>query len=195
MLTYTFHRGKLTPGLVVQMDDKLGWVVYLGEEGRGRRFEKVALYGKNPAEVVNEMIYEAHPVGINVQNRELERPEGQDFDFYVLAKPDNPKDPRIIVRVNTGWQRFKRYDGWHETHEGQLKTLIAGQGAHGEAGRVATWLDSLVIMSPGDALKIYPEYRRDTAGYLLQYSTDKVVTCITLEEHDRQSPSEEEEYL
>ena len=62
MKVYTFHRGKLTDGVVVREDDRLGTVVFLGESGRGRRFEKIGLFRNNPAEVADGRVYDAHPV-------------------------------------------------------------------------------------------------------------------------------------
>jgi hypothetical protein len=92
MKCYTFSGGSLSEGIAVVEDERLGMVVFLGEQGRGRRYEKVGLFCKNPAEVKDGKVHEAHPVKITVnRNTEKER------SFFVLAKPNNGKDQRVLV--------------------------------------------------------------------------------------------------
>ncbi len=80
MKAYTWQSGRIGKGIVVANDEKLGQVIFLGEAGRGRRYEKVALGRRNSAEVVDGRIIEAHPVKITLPAKDG-KPEKV---FYVL---------------------------------------------------------------------------------------------------------------
>ncbi len=49
MKSYTWDGGKVVEGIILKNDEKLGQVIFLGEEGRGRRYEKISLGRRNPA--------------------------------------------------------------------------------------------------------------------------------------------------
>lgn len=157
MKTYTFHFGSygspLKEGVVVQADEKLGQVVYLGEAGRGRRYEKVALDRRFPAEVTNGRVFDAEPIKVTLPARDG-KPERV---FFVLAKPKpGIADDRVLVRINTETSYVRGAYGRWTMVKGELETLISGHGANGIAGRVGSWADGLVVMKPGDALRVYP---------------------------------------
>jgi len=150
MKCYTCSGGSIAAGLEVRKDDKLGNIVFLGEEGRGRRYEKVGLLRKDPAEIVNGRVVEAHPAKITIN-----RGEKNEKSFYVLAKPQNGNDQRVLVRVNscTGYVRGGS-GGWAKLR-GNPKALIQAYGAYGDAGRIGSWGDDLVLMSPGDVINVH----------------------------------------
>jgi hypothetical protein len=59
MKVFSWNAGRVTAGVEVRADERLGQIVFLGEEGRGRRYEKVALAKRNPAEVIGGRVLEA----------------------------------------------------------------------------------------------------------------------------------------
>lgn len=166
MKTYTFLEEELSKGIDIQADNKLGLVVFLGEEGRGRRYEKVGLFRKNPAEVINGKIMEAHPVPITIN-----KDTNHERTFCTLAKPHNGSD-KVLVRINTvGPYTRNTHGGWTEV-EGEPETLVRGWGARGDAGRIGGWDDGLVTMSPGDVLEVKPEGGHKVSTYALWYDED-----------------------
>ncbi len=177
MKCYTFYRGVLHEGISVVEDERLGCVVYLGEEGRGRWCEKVGFFYKNPPEVKNGHIYEAYPFKITI-NRNTKKEKS----FYVLAKPNNSYDQRVLVRINTKWVYTRDTIGSWRSVRGKAKKIASGYGARGIAGRIGSWEDSIIVMSPGDIIRIRPEGGYKTKPYILIY--DKKIKCIKLEDYE-----------
>ena len=70
MKCYTMRGGRIETGIEIQTDDRLGPVVFLGEEGRGRRYEKVGLDRKSPAPMVEGRVMEADPTTITLPPRD-----------------------------------------------------------------------------------------------------------------------------
>lgn len=164
MRTFTWKGGRLVKGIKLVSDDRLGQVVFLGEAGRGRRWEKVALGRRNPADVVNGRVYKAHPVKITLPAKD-KKPEKS---FFVLEKPRSENGGGVVlVRVNTSWCYTKNSRGFWTTVAGEPETLISGYGAHGIAGRIGNWDDGLVVMRPGDVLRVKPEGGHKTVAYAL----------------------------
>lgn len=172
MKTFTWVNGRVGEGLSLTDDERLGRVVCLGEAGRGRRYEKVALSRKVPAEVVNGCVREAHPVKITLPPRD-EKPEKS---FYVLEKARS-NEVKVLVRINTHTSYVRGASGRYEGVGGDPETLIAGHGAFGAAGRVGTWSDGLVVMRSGDVLRVYPSREiAGTSSYALWLEDGKPVT-------------------
>ncbi len=150
MKTFTWSNGSISSGLKLVYDEKLGQVVFLGEAGRGRRYEKVALDKRNSASVENGRVLEAHVRKVTLPSK---RKEGETFSFFVLEAPSAHDDPEaVIVRVNTSWVYTKNTCGSWDTVAGKPETLVAGYGAHGIAGRIGNWDDGLVVMRPWDVI-------------------------------------------
>lgn len=151
MKTYTFAGREVTKGIVLRDDEKLGQVVFLGEEGRGRRYEKISFGRRNPAEVVGGKVMEAAPVKITLPAKDG-KPEKV---FYVLEKPTGASWS-VLARINTYGGYIRGAHGHWEKVAGEPEELVAGHGAFGDAGRVGGWRDSLVVMHPGDVIQVYP---------------------------------------
>ena len=183
MKCYTWKFGKVTHGIEIETDPSLGLIISLGEDGRGegRYHEKVELCRKSPPEiepeiekgriydvyngliynVYNGLIYNAHPVEI-VANLKRNR------HYYMLVKPDNCQDPRILVRINTGWIFASGTHGRWKTIAGAPEDLVLGYGARDIViQRKATWYDGLVLLAPGDAVYIIPEGASERERYVV----------------------------
>lgn len=149
---FTFCEGKITPGISVEIDRKLGPIVRLGEKGRGRIYAKIPFFRKNPAEIVEGKIKQAHLVEIDTKKTSFGTKS-----FYALAKPNNVHDLRVILRINTKWiQKLGTYGGW-AIKKNEPDLIISGYGAHGKDGELGGWLDSLVVLSKGDEIYIRTE--------------------------------------
>lgn len=150
MKTYSFN-GSLEEGLVLTLDQKLGPVVFLGEAGRGRRYERVAIDRHNPAEIKNGRVFEA-----GLKKITLSAKDGKaELVFYTLNLKTATKDSGdVIVRVNCqGCYTRNTYGSW-ETISGNPEKIVGGHGAYGDAGRIGGWVDDLVVIHPGDAIKV-----------------------------------------
>ena len=164
MKCYTWKFGKVTHGIEIETDPSLGLIISLGEDGRGegRYHEKVELCRKSPPEIEKGLIYNAHPVEI-VTNLKM-----QYAYYYMLAKPDNCQDPRILVRINTKWIFTRGTHGRWKTIAGAPKDLMLGYGARDIViQRQATWAEGLVLLAPGDAVCITPEGGHRTEDYVV----------------------------
>ena len=162
MRCFTWSGGNVVPGIGLKADERLGQVVFLGEEGRGRRYEKVALDRRAPAEMANGRVLEAHPRKVTLPAKDG-KPEKT---FYVLQAPTHCNES-VLIRVDTSWCYTKGTTGAWSTLAGTPETLIMGYGAHGDAGRIGSWDDGLVVMKPGDILRVRPEGGHKTKPYVL----------------------------
>lgn len=168
----------LKEGIQTLQDQKFGTIVFLGESGRGRTYQKVGLFKKNPASVNEKgLILEAHPVKITPDK---EKPEKF---FVVLAKPESVNDQRVLVRINTDVVYTRGCVGQWKTISGEPQDLVVGQGAHGDAGRTAQWYDGLVVMKPGDVIKVIPDGGHKTGVYALFFEGKKL-TLMPFEEYE-----------
>ncbi len=150
MKCFCFSGGSIVAGFVVRKDDKLGEIIFLGEDGRGRRYEKVGFLRKDPAEIIDGKVFDAHPVKITIN-----RGEKNEKSFYVLAKPQSGNDQRILVRVDTCTGYVRGGAGGYKALKGNPETVVHAYGAYGDAGRIGSWDDDLVVMSPGDVINVH----------------------------------------
>ncbi|MFZ2664167.1 MAG: hypothetical protein WAX66_02290 [Patescibacteria group bacterium] len=149
MKTYNFS-GSLVGGLPLTQDEKLGKVIFLGEAGRGRRYEKVGFSRRNPPEVAaNGRVVDAELQQITIPARNG-KPE---IKFWVLTRSSEVSE-RVIVRINTEGTYTRNTSGRWQTIAGKPEKIIEGWGAYGDAGRIGSWTDGLVIMKPGDVIKV-----------------------------------------
>jgi len=150
MKSYSWTVGGLSVGLKVQTDEKLGQIVFLGEEGRGRRYEKVSLSRRNPADIENGCVINADPIKITLSAKEG-KPEKS---FYVLER--SVKATRnVLMRINSYGGYIRGGHGQWSDVAGKPELLVSGYGAFGDAGRIGNWDDGLVVMHPGDVIRIH----------------------------------------
>ena len=189
----------MVPGIQVRADPSLGIIVSLGQDGRGggRYLEKVQLFRKNPPEIENGFIYNAHPVRFNTN---LDREDGH---FYMLAKAKRSStvecDCRVIARIKTRWIYTRGSHGTWGAIAGAPETLASGYGAHGlTIQRAATWHDGLVLFSPGDAVCIRPEGAHKAELYVLYCDENGILQDMLFSEYKSQvavDGSETEVYI
>ncbi len=173
MKLFTWKDGEIRQGIALIQDERFGQLVFLGEAGRGRRFEKVGLDRFQPAEVIKGRIFEAFPKKITL----AARPEKglKEKTFFVLQKPHKNEEGVVLVRICTDTGYLRGANGRYSTVEGQPETLIYGHGAFGDAGRVGRWADGLVAMKEGDVIRVYPS--RGEHNYALWLEEGKPVTA------------------
>ncbi len=162
MKCFTWNSGKITTGLEKISDEKIGNIVFLGEDGRGRHYQKVGLSRHNPPEVTAERIVDAFPKTISLPPKDG-KPEK---NFLVLEKPKSESN-NFLIRINTLSGYEKGAFGSFKTITGSPQLLTSGNGAFGDAGRVGSWIDSLIILHPGDVIKIKPTLNWGKGGFAL----------------------------
>ena len=177
MKTYTFH-GSVIEGISLTQDERFGPVVFLGEAGRGRRYEKVALSRKNPPEVRDNKVFDADVVPITIP-ASGDKPEKK---FWVLSKSQKSSEGAVLVRIDTEGTYTRDSIGSWKTIKGNPETIVEGYGAYGDAGRIGNWDDGLVIMRPGDVLRV-----KRSGGYknrpdALFFDADGNLTSMDFEE-------------
>lgn len=151
MKAFTWTTSGIMAGLQLQNDDKLGQVVFLGESGRGRRYEKIGLARRNPAEVLDGRVLEAQPVKITLPPK-----DGKPEKIFFILEKSTAATTNVLVRINSYGGYVRGGAGGWQTAVGQPETVVKAYGAFGDAGRVGNWDDGLVVMHPGDVIKIHP---------------------------------------
>jgi hypothetical protein len=174
MRCFTWSGGCISKGIALTHDERLGQVVYLGETGRGRWYEKIALCRHQPAEVVDGRVLEAFPKKITL----AAKPDKgmKEKTFYVLQKPRNGNGDKVLVRIRTLTSYIRGASGRYTKVEGEPETLIAGYGAFGAAGRVGSWDDGLVVMKAGDVLRVYPSRGQHSYALWLEDGVPQTAT-------------------
>lgn len=158
MRTFTWKGESLSQGIELIQDERLGKVIFLGEQGRGRRYEKIGLSRRNPAVVIGNRVLEAKVTKITLPPK-----DGKPEKSFFVLEDTTVKSESILIRINTygGYQRpsFGREGlGSCKVIAGSPKEVIAGHGAFGDAGRVGSWDDVLMVMGKGDVFKIRPSF-------------------------------------
>lgn len=148
MKTYSFVGGRLTAGFVLTADSKLGQVLFVGETGRGRRYEKISLSRRNPVVVVDGKVMDAMLTPVT-----LRKGEPGEFTFMTIERP-SVTDEAVLVRVSTEGTYTRDTCGCWTTLAGTPETLVKAYGAYGDAGRIGNWDDGIIAMRPGDAVKV-----------------------------------------
>lgn len=81
-----------------------------------------------------------------------------------------------LLRVSTEWVYTRDTYGRVGALSGEPSLLAKGNGAHGDAGRIGGWEDTLWAVSPGDILEIVPEGGNKTVVYVAVCHPDGSVT-------------------
>ncbi len=143
MKCYTFAGGELSEGIAVR-NGKKRHVVFVGERGVFNRYATVGFFLKNPPEVQNGLIRTAHLVIVIALDGRR---------FWTLAKPRNPNDPRIILRVNTrGLYRHGDVGFW-KIKEG-CEEIAVGYVSRGADPHNGMFNDGLLLVRPGGLLLV-----------------------------------------
>lgn len=175
MRCFTVSRKQISNGLEIIDNQKLGKVLFLGEQGRGRKYDNVSLSRKCPPAIVEgSKVLEAE-----VEKVKLTKPK--EFTFYTL-KASSRQDSRILVRINTCGCYTKNTTGRWEVLIGNATLVTEGWGAEGIAGNCGSWKDSLVIVEEGAAIKVKPHGGSKTPAYVLFYGSKAEVPKILTEE-------------
>ena len=154
--TFQFRDGTCQEGIATKADDKLGRVVALGEQGRGRLLMKVKFDQRNPPKIDDkETLHGASVVEFSFNETK----------HHALTAPV-PNDSRILIRVRTETSYIRGANGNTKAYWGQPKLVTGGYGAYGDAGRIGSWDDQLWIMDENDVVFVYPS------------RGDPVVVCI-----------------
>ncbi|MEB3214498.1 MAG: hypothetical protein VKL39_24330 [Leptolyngbyaceae bacterium] len=110
--------------------------IVLGEEGRNRKRVLVRVQeGLDPERPVKVF---APKVGLP------------------LVSQDDVVDGRALVRISTEGRYQRGAVGSVCVLDGDPVLVAQGKGAYGDAGRIGEWTDSLILMSPGDVLRVKP---------------------------------------
>jgi hypothetical protein len=160
-----------TVGIGVTKDDKLGEVVLLGEHGRGRKLTKVKLDTRSRPVVRESRVVDADISAFSPPPKE---PHDSPPTYYVLKAPRQGADTRATVRVCTKGTYTRDTHGQSSALVGEPKSTAEGRGAHGDAGRIGSWSDTIWIMSPGDVIHVQPEGGYKTEPYVLTYDGHNV---------------------
>ena len=171
MHCYTSTFNGLVRG-ILYVHDSEGGAVRLGEDGPRRHLLEVPFSRQAPPQKFAEEQagYTMRKImDASFAEAFKAREDRAPLRHWVLTHP-NGRDARVLVRVKTTAPYTPYTEGHWETMEGSPETLAKGWGAHGAGGVMGTWDDGLVLMSPGDVLRVHPEGL--SPAYLLRYTDE-----------------------
>lgn len=156
MKCYTVSHGKLTSGICTNGSSELNECVCLGTCEENSHLAILQFYFPNPPEIVTEAdgsrkVFDAHHV----------QPKG--CDFFTLAKPNNPADMRILVRV--AHCEF-------QVRLGSATEIGFGFGTNDKEVLSECWYDSVVVLTPGTVLLLKPLCGTMRETYVLEYTLE-----------------------
>jgi len=142
MRCYEWNAGSLQDGIFLSHAPAL----VLGSTSTDGSPIRVPLHKRNPASIENKRMTMVYPFWVNPQNGD---------PFLTLAKPHkkHSDDPRAFLHLSTRSSNEHAIQGFWRTMAGSPKTLLVGVGALD--GK--TWREGLIIMNPGDILRVRPE--------------------------------------
>jgi hypothetical protein len=148
MQAFTFADGQIKKGVIVD-SGATGPVVALGEAGRGRSLVEVPI-------VESTLTTEGAVTSAAV----ADLGEG----IIGLTQSEKSETGAVLVRVSTAGPYTRGTRGEVKIHKGDPTILVSGYGAHGGAGRIGGWQDSLVVLKEGDVLYVRQEGGYKSAG-------------------------------
>jgi hypothetical protein len=157
MKCFTYFKGRIETGIQVDDDDVLGQVVKLGDKSS---FVKVPLSAQRLPLMKDGRLIQASPTfRINQSGKTcyLERAT------YTTSQ--------YLVRINTkGVGVVNGFGTWHAVGRDieQLATITMSYGWKEYPSR---WTDSLVLMSPGNVVRVKPEGCREGKHIALIYNS------------------------
>jgi len=150
MKLYRADRAGILAGIRLTKQETLGWVIALGEPGRGRWLECIKLDGKKPPVVAavddQKLVYEADLFSFDTGTRKR----------HSLVAQDDPSDSRFLVEISTGPDCIRGCQGDTDGISGKPAKVAVGKGALGENGKLGAWEHSLWIMKDGDVVMVSP---------------------------------------
>ena len=153
MKCYEFRNGKLVSGIKVTEHLHLGQGVQVGnfDTARGSKFEFIRRDKKNPARIINGVIYNAYP--------NIVRSKASEHSFIVMEQDisHNPlKSKKCLIKVCTATDsKISTYGSWLPKSEKEISIVAEGRIVKKEEGTVMS--DDLLILEDGDAIQICPE--------------------------------------
>src|SRR5690606_24600886 len=178
MKAYTWHRGRLSDGLKLRSHERFGPSVLLGERGRGRVETIVSLDRKAPPVSEIQRVLECDVKTITLPARDG-RPEKS---FVVLTAQRSEQQEAVLVHVCTEWVYTRATSGRYTPITGEVQELACGQGAHGIAGRIGSWVDVLLRMPFGSEIESRPEGGHKTDTFRLWVDGEGNAHSATLDE-------------
>lgn len=192
MYCYTTRKGVVNAGIVLFKDPVLGPALLLGEDGRGRHQEKIALNRQQPAgdylkDDGSRIVYTAQPWPIYVKTRgsEVER------TIYTLRAPDVDDKSSALVRVDCEGTYTRNTSGRWELIAGSVVKVAHAWGAYGDAGRIGEWWDDLIVMPHGAVIKVFPSGGADKSPRYAVRNDQGVVTAVRWADYELLTAIEE----
>lgn len=164
MRCFTYVSGRESPpvaeGIALAKHEKLGEVIKLGVEGRGRWVEYVKLDSRNPP---------ATREGATVGECSLTSFKTGDKTRYVLCKEQPETEDRALLWVHAHGPYTRGCSGSIDKSWGEPQLVVDGHDAWGDAGRLGIIPEALYIMHPGDVIKVTHAGGHKSKDYWLRY--------------------------
>jgi len=158
--------------------------VLLGEMGRGRHLEKAPLDRRRPPAISEEKRGPRRWVHF-ADVRIAKTKRGALVVLEAERDRKRPAPPHVLVRVTSQAVYTRGTWGSVEPANDRARLLAQGHGAHGDAGRIGGWADTLVLFEPGGVVKVFPEGGHKTEPFVVHWNEgDGHPEVMTLEDFE-----------
>jgi hypothetical protein len=161
MPAFTWKNGTLNPGLAVTVSPK-GSAIELGEWGRGRKLVEIPTVGletiiqESEDDDMLRLLDSTHSGPLIVLEAATTLGDEKEGALRLTASQQQEAGA-FMVRVSTQRHYTRGTNGLCRPHRGNPTLITEGKGAHGDAGRVCNWTDSLYVVHEGDVLYVQCE--------------------------------------
>lgn len=140
-------------------------IIRLGGFGSGRQVVKVPISRANPPTVMDRLGPKPHILHAGIWKEKGDGPA-------IIAKMSQAKsenDRSALLRVDTKGQTRTGTKGIIKRVSGTPWLIGKGVGGVGDIFPMGTWEEALVVIHPGDVLRIRPEHWSETDSILLAH--------------------------
>jgi hypothetical protein len=142
MRCYAWIDGALQEG--IELAD--GTALILGTQSEQGNPVRIPLHKRNPAELTHLRISNSYPFWVNPQS-------GEPFLTFAQPHEKHENDTKTLLHVSTLSGVNHDIQGFWKGVKGHPKTLLVGIGAT----QKKSWKEGLVVLEPGDVLRVRPE--------------------------------------
>ena len=168
MRCFTYVSGRESPpvaeGIGLTKHEKLGEVIKLGVEGRGRWAEYIKLDSRYPP-----LLRKSTNDAPRVVECSIVSFKTGDKTRYVLCKEQPETEDRALLWVHAHGPYTRGCSGSIDKSWGSPQLVVEGHDAWGDAGRLGIIPEALYIMHAGDVLKVTHAGGHKSKDYWLRY--------------------------
>lgn len=177
MKCFSWKSGRVSEGIELIDGGAFGACVSLGERGRGRHQEVVTLDRRRPPDHDGVLVYHAEFRGYEAGGKLRVSLTAPAVDTRQAQPVYSTRRNCALVRASTehvytrgASGRIGKLTGTHAS------ILTSGHGAHGDAGRLGTWGDYLILLGPAERVELKPDGGYKSEWWVVMWQDGELVS-------------------